>query len=79
MVFLDIGMPDQDGSKLLRELRSLPGCDTTFAVAVTGYDADHEKAGWVDFRKFDARLQKPVELADLTRLLDLAKVRSAVP
>lgn len=79
MVFLDIGMPDQDGSKLLRELRSLPGCDTTFAVAVTGYDADHEKAGWVDFRKFDARLQKPVELADLKRLLDLSNVRSAVP
>ncbi|MES2944201.1 MAG: PAS domain S-box protein [Pseudomonadota bacterium] len=68
-VFLDIAMPEMDGPSLLRELRQLPGGDTIFATAVTGYGMEDEKAGRANFDGFNARLQKPVSLADLKRLL----------
>lgn len=40
-VFLDIGLPDLDGSEVAKALRSLPGCDTTLIIAVTGLGDEH--------------------------------------
>ncbi|MCW5669351.1 MAG: PAS domain S-box protein [Hydrogenophaga sp.] len=74
MAFVDIGMPGKNGAQVLRELRALPGGDTLFAAAVTGYGAEDEKAGRADFDGFDARLQKPVGLSDLRDLLARAHV-----
>ena len=74
-VFLDIGMPDMDGPTVLRALRALPGGEAVFATAVTGYGTEDERADRPDFAGFDARLLKPVALADLQQLL--ANVRLA--
>ena len=76
LVFLDIGMPDKSGAQTLRELRALPGSDTLFATAVTGYGVEDEKAGRADFEGFDAHLQKPVGLAELKELLARARLGS---
>ncbi len=68
-VFLDIGMPEMDGPAVLRALRAQPGGAAIFATAVTGYGAEDERAERPDFSGFDARLLKPVALADLQELL----------
>lgn len=75
VAFLDIGMPDKNGAQVLQELRDLPGGDTLFAAAVTGYGSEDE-AGRADFDGFDARLQKPVKLSDLKDLLTRAQLGS---
>jgi CheY-like chemotaxis protein len=68
-LLLDIGMPDMDGPTVLRAVRELPGGMAVFACAVSGFGAEDEKAGRADFRGFDARLQKPVDLPELQSLL----------
>ena len=68
-VFLDLGMPGMDGQAVLHAIRQLPGGDGVFACAVSGYGAEDEKAGRADFRNFDRRLQKPVELEALRAVL----------
>jgi signal transduction histidine kinase/CheY-like chemotaxis protein len=63
---LDIGLPVMDGYELARRLRARSGIRL---VAVTGYGqpSDHERSRAVGF---DAHLVKPIELAELARLLD---------
>jgi two-component system CheB/CheR fusion protein len=67
VIISDIGMPDMNGYQLAREVRQLPGYETTPMVAVTGYSMfdDKErstKAG------FSAHMTKPI---DPRALLDL--------
>jgi two-component system CheB/CheR fusion protein len=67
VIISDIGMPDMNGYQLAREVRMLPGYETTPMVAVTGYSMfdDKErstKAG------FNAHMTKPI---DPRALLDL--------
>lgn len=69
-VFLDIGMPDMDGPAALRAIRDLPGGCAVFVCAVSGFGPEDERAGRADFTGFDARLQKPVELGELRKLLE---------
>ena len=73
-VFLDIGMPDMDGPAVLRALRALPGGNSIYAAAVTGYGSEDERTHRPDFAGFDARLLKPVALEDLQKLLAAAKL-----
>jgi len=73
-VFLDIGMPDMDGPAVLRALRALPGGNSIYAAAVTGYGSEDERTHRPDFAGFDARLLKPVALEDLQKLLVAAKL-----
>ncbi|MNE99011.1 Transcriptional regulatory protein PrrA [compost metagenome] len=73
-VFLDIGMPEMDGPTVLRALRALPGGEAVFATAVTGYGTEDERADRPDFAGFDARLLKPVALADLQKMLATARL-----
>lgn len=40
-VFLDIGLPDLDGSEVAKGLRSIPGCENTLIIAVTGLGEEH--------------------------------------
>ena len=40
-VFLDIGLPDLDGSDVARELRKIRGCEGVLIVAVTGLGDEH--------------------------------------
>jgi CheY-like chemotaxis protein len=62
-----IGLPDQDGCALLRELRARDAGNGSRlpAVAVTGYTRVDDLARMLD-AGFDAHLLKPVDPADLT-------------
>ena len=42
-VFLDIGLPDLDGSEVARQLRQTPGCEHAVIVAVTGRGNEHRE------------------------------------
>jgi len=73
-VFLDMAMPEMTGAQVLARLRQLPGGNTVFAAAVSGFGAEDEKAGRADFSGFDARLQKPVDLTELREALARARL-----
>lgn len=40
-VFLDIGLPDLDGSEVAKGIRNLPGCENTLIIAITGLGDEH--------------------------------------
>ena len=40
-VFLDIGLPDLDGSEVATRLRQTPGCEEALIVAITGRGEEH--------------------------------------
>ena len=40
-IFLDIGLPDLDGSEVAKDLRRLPGCQNSLIIAVTGLGGEH--------------------------------------
>jgi CheY-like chemotaxis protein len=68
-VLIDIGLPGIDGYALAEQLRELPCCPGTVRIAaVTGY-------GVPAYRRksrvagFDRHLTKPVDLAELRRML----------
>ena len=42
-VFLDIGLPDLDGSEVARQLRQTPGCEHAVIGAVTGRGNEHRE------------------------------------
>jgi CheY-like chemotaxis protein len=58
-VFLDIGLPDLDGSEVASQLRRIPGCEAALIIAITGRGDEHRprmlKAGC------DAFYVKPIE------------------
>ncbi len=71
----DLGMPEQDGYDLIRELRSLDGSSEIPAIAITGYAGNMEgklalEAG------FQKHLTKPVDWKELIETIaDFAKVK----
>ncbi|MBY0472661.1 response regulator [Patescibacteria group bacterium] len=65
-VFLDIGLPDQDGWHVAKTLRA-QGFQGRL-IALTGYGIEHKKMMDREVR-FDYYLVKPVGLADLQRVL----------
>lgn len=70
LIFLDNHMPDKDGYETLKELKAKTGDDfNTPVVCYTAYEpqegqSDYEKAG------FDAVLNKPIEPAQLSDILE---------
>jgi two-component system, sensor histidine kinase len=42
-VFLDIGLPDLDGSEVATKLRRTPGCEQSLIIAITGRGAEHRE------------------------------------
>ncbi len=67
-VLLDIGLPGLDGYEVAKQLRQDPAFDATTLVAITGWGSEDDKlrsrnAG------FDFHLTKPVEAAEVTRVL----------
>lgn len=72
-VFLDMAMPDMNGTQLLQALRVLPDCESVFAIAVSGFGAEDEKAGRADFSAFDVKLQKPVDLGEIRAVMQKTK------
>jgi CheY-like chemotaxis protein len=68
-VLLDIGMPDLDGYETARRIREMPSGRGAVLIAQTGWgqEEDQRRAQEVGF---DAHLTKPVEIAELVRLLE---------
>jgi PAS domain S-box-containing protein len=69
VVLLDLSMPDVDGFRTLKLLRSVPGLEQVFAIAVTGYGSGDDRRR-TSQAGFDAHLIKPVELGSLIALLN---------
>ncbi len=67
IAFLDIGLPGMDGFQLLQILRSMPDLPACRFIAVTGYEADIERAS--DAGRFDDHLIKPIDLNAVARLV----------
>lgn len=69
VVLLDIGLPGKDGYQVAAELRGEPASESALIVALTGYGSAE------DLRRsraagFNHHLVKPVDLAELQRLID---------
>jgi signal transduction histidine kinase/ActR/RegA family two-component response regulator len=73
---LDIGLPVVDGYELARQIRRLPGGDSLYLVALTGYGQamDRERAMAAGFNH---HLVKPVDVATIRALLDAALAGSS--
>jgi len=69
VIISDIGMPEMNGYQLARELRVLPGYETTPMVAVTGYSMfdDKERSKTAGF---NAHLTKPIDPRVLLDLIE---------
>jgi PAS domain S-box-containing protein len=68
VVLLDIGLPELDGFEIARRLRADPATKAMKLIALSGYGSERDielgrEAG------FDAHLVKPVDLAEVEKLL----------
>ena len=61
---LDIGLPDMDGYTLARQLRLIPGMQTTIMAAVTGYSQPRDKQAAFAVG-FNFHFAKPIDSAQL--------------
>jgi CheY-like chemotaxis protein len=70
VALLDIGLPGMDGYEVVRRLREQPGLDQVLLVALSGYgqEADRRRAREAGFHQ---HLTKPVDVAELQRLLQI--------
>jgi CheY-like chemotaxis protein len=64
----DVAMPGMDGFEVARRLRSLPGLEKALLVAVTGFGREEDRQRCRE-AGFDLHLLKPVDPAELERLL----------
>jgi CheY-like chemotaxis protein len=68
LVMVDLHLPDRNGDEFLRELRTLPGYATVPTVAISGLPA--HQLSQVALNGFDAYFSKPIELDDLSHLIE---------
>ena len=74
-VLLDIGLPGMNGYELARCLRDLAGPRSLLLVAITGYGQDEDRQRAQE-AGIDYHLVKPVEAAELLKLLTAGAVAS---
>jgi signal transduction histidine kinase/ActR/RegA family two-component response regulator len=74
IALVDIGMPGMDGYELARRVRSSDETNGIQLVAVTGYGQPTDRAQALE-AGFDEHMVKPVEAADLARIL--ARMRAS--
>ena len=72
VVLLDIGMPKLNGYDVARRMREIPGCSDTLVIALTGWGQAEYRERGIE-AGFDHYLVKPVNPAELARLLALAR------
>ena len=75
LVLLDLDMPGMSGYEVARTLRSRAGDQQPLAAAVTGYGAPEDRRRTHE-AGFDAHLAKPVDPAQLQRLIARARERA---
>lgn len=68
VVLLDIGMPGMNGYEVARKLRQEPCGSDIKLIALTGWGSDDDKRQTKE-AGFDHHLVKPVQLADLEKIL----------
>lgn len=68
VALLDIGLPEMSGYELARRLRELPGLETLFLVALTGYGREEDRRAAQD-AGFNLHLVKPIDAERLQSLL----------
>ena len=66
---LDIGLPEMDGYELARRLRASPATAGAQLIALTGYGKEEDRQQAL-LAGFDHHLVKPVDIAELIKLLD---------
>ncbi|KAF0136626.1 MAG: histidine kinase [Methylocystaceae bacterium] len=67
IVFVDLGMPGMDGYETVRRIRQLPGGDSLFIAALSGWgQADYlERSAQAGF---DRHFVKPIKISELEKL-----------
>jgi two-component system CheB/CheR fusion protein len=68
VMLLDIGLPGMDGFEIARRLRGMPELKDMCLIACTGYGGDDHRRLMTE-AGFDGYLIKPVEVAELERIL----------
>ena len=71
VIFLDLGMPGMSGFEVATKLRDLPGLETVFIAALTGWGDAATRARTAAVG-FDTHLQKPAAMDDLVRICEKA-------
>ncbi len=69
VILLDIGLPKLNGYDACRRIREQPWAKKTLIIALTGWGQDEDRRKSAE-AGFDGHLVKPVELAELTKLLN---------
>ncbi len=67
LVFLDIGMPDAPGTRIIHYMRSEPRFNDSRIVVVTANEQAHERVNDEDISHF---LVKPITIAQLVEIAD---------
>jgi CheY-like chemotaxis protein len=70
VALVDIGLPGMDGYEVVRRLREQAGLDQALLVALTGYGQEEDRRRARE-AGFHVHLTKPVDLAELQRLLKI--------
>jgi CheY-like chemotaxis protein len=80
VVFLDLGMPVMDGYETAVLLRRIPGLETMWIVALSGW-SDQATLARTLHAGFDYHLSKPADLARIDNFLhgDWTRLSRAVP
>ncbi|MDB4971139.1 MAG: histidine kinase [Myxococcales bacterium] len=76
VLLVDIGLPKIDGYEVARQVRAASDGYTPLLIAMTGYGQPEDKQRALD-AGFDTHLVKPVQPADLSRLLSEKRERNA--
>jgi two-component system, sensor histidine kinase len=69
VALIDIGLPDVDGHDVARRIRAVLDRDAILLVALTGYGTAEDRRRTRE-AGFDVHLVKPVDAADLVKILD---------
>jgi CheY-like chemotaxis protein len=66
-VFLDIGLPDMSGYQVATRMRELPGLESAFLIALTGYGQARDRELAMN-AGFDEHVVKPMDFAKISSL-----------
>jgi CheY-like chemotaxis protein/two-component sensor histidine kinase len=78
VLVLDIGLPDMDGYTIARQVRSHPTIGNSVVIAaLTGWSSDEDRRK-AEAAGFDRHLVKPIDIATLADVLQLAARRRAL-
>jgi CheY-like chemotaxis protein len=73
VVLCDLGLPGLDGYQVAEELRRSPATATARLIAITGYGRPEDRRRAAE-AGFDEHLTKPLDVAELERLLAATSV-----